>query len=62
MSIVTKHYADEYEEPRRKRYIRCSDRMCGADDCETCFPLNFLGGVYIGDIESEESEQPDSET
>lgn len=35
---------DEWEdlrrefEPRRRRAFYCSDRMCGADDCENCRP------------------------
>ncbi len=41
---------DEFEPPRRKRYIQCSDRMCGADDCPNCRPENFRGGVYVGDF------------
>ena len=24
--------------PRRQRAAMCSDRMCGAEDCENCFP------------------------
>lgn len=57
MSIATKHNADEYDEPRRKRYIRCSDRMCGADDCQNCHPENFQGGVYVGDIEAAQQDK-----
>lgn len=56
-----KHYADEYDEPRRKRYINCSDRMCGAEDCKICHPENFQDVEHIRDI-SEQSEWPDSET
>jgi hypothetical protein len=61
-----RNYAEEYDEPRRKRYIQCSDRMCGADDCPNCRPGNFRGGVYIGDIEeaeaaeAEETESPNA--
>lgn len=31
--------------------IRCADGMCGAEDCPTCRPFNFRGGVFIGDME-----------
>lgn len=24
--------------PRRRRLIACSDRMCGAQDCPSCYP------------------------
>ena len=50
-----RNYEEEYDEPRRKRHIQCSDRMCGADDCPNCRPGNFRGGVYIGDIEEAEA-------
>ena len=45
-------WKDNDEEPPRKhkKYIRCSDRMCGADDCPNCHPSHFRGGVYIDDI------------
>ena len=35
-------FADDELEPRRGRYQRyaCSDRMCGATDCQTCYPGN----------------------
>lgn len=53
---------DERDEPKRKRYISCSDRMCGADDCPVCRPWNFIRGVYAGDIrekyESDSKQQP----
>lgn len=26
----------------RRRGLSCSDRMCGADDCELCHPENFI--------------------
>ncbi len=29
--------------------MKCSDRMCGADDCERCHPENFDGTVYLHD-------------
>ena len=35
-------------------YYRCSDRMCGARDCPTCNPGNFVGGVYFEDLPCEE--------
>lgn len=28
---------EELPQPKRKSY-RCIDRMCGAEDCETCHP------------------------
>jgi hypothetical protein len=28
---------DEFRE-RKPKYIRCSDSMCGAEDCPTCHP------------------------
>jgi hypothetical protein len=53
-----KNYKDEYDEyerpPRRKRYIQCSDRMCGAEDCSNCRPENFRGGVYVDDPQPDE--------
>jgi hypothetical protein len=52
-----RNYAEEYDEPRRKRYIQCADRMCGAEDCPNCRPGNFRGGVYIGDIEDREHDE-----
>lgn len=33
-----------------KKYRRCKDRMCGADDCPACHPENFQGGRYIEPI------------
>ena len=27
--------------PRRRRAAMCSDRMCGAEDCENCFPRSL---------------------
>jgi hypothetical protein len=50
-----KNYEKDYDAPRRKKYIRCSDRTCGADDCPNCRPGNFHGGMYIGDIEELEA-------
>ena len=32
-----------------KKIIKCSDRMCGADDCPKCHPENFRNGVYLTD-------------
>lgn len=28
----------EFRHQKRRKSISCSDRMCGADDCETCRP------------------------
>lgn len=28
--------------PKRKHYMRCHDRMCGALDCPTCYPLTYM--------------------
>jgi len=28
--------------PKRKGYTRCKDRMCGALDCPTCYPLTYM--------------------
>lgn len=55
------HPDDDFDEraPRKKRYIQCSDRMCGADDCQNCRPGNFSGGVYVGDIEENENRKTD---
>lgn len=47
----TEDLRDEF--PRR-RYIRCSDGFCGADDCPTCRPWNFIDGVFIEDTKEEE--------
>jgi hypothetical protein len=30
---------------RKKNKYRCSDRMCGALDCDTCYPGNHYGEV-----------------
>ena len=49
--------SDDYDDPPPKRYIRCSDRMCGAEDCPTCHPENFRGGVYFEDLEGREKEE-----
>ncbi len=32
------------------KYTSCSDMMCGADDCPTCYPDNFRGGIHIDDL------------
>jgi hypothetical protein len=60
-----RNYKDEYDEyersPRRKRYIQCSDRMCGAEDCPNCRPGNFRGGVYVGDLQPYEPEEVSAE-
>jgi hypothetical protein len=49
--IGTRFELDEDEiaefTPRRPHYIRCSDRMCGADDCPNCHPENFNDGVLV---------------
>lgn len=29
---------DEEISRRKRRSFNCSDRMCGADDCQTCYP------------------------
>ena len=35
------------DEPKPRRInLWCTDRTCGAPDCRTCHPENFLGGVY----------------
>lgn len=44
-------YDDAREKPRRRRHYGCSDRMCGADDCERCHPENFRDGEYDGEEE-----------
>ncbi len=43
---------EDQEKPRKKHYIACHDRMCGAEDCPNCKPYNFKGGVYIDDLET----------
>ena len=38
-------YRDELAaERKRKHWPRCRDRMCGATDCPTCYPLSFDQG------------------
>jgi len=54
--MITKREHDD-DEPLRKRYTQCSDRMCGADDCPNCRPENFLGGVYFRDIQETETDE-----
>jgi hypothetical protein len=44
-------------EPRRKHYVRCRDRMCGANDCPTCRPGNFKNGSYVDDLKDEKSNE-----
>jgi hypothetical protein len=31
---------DEFPRKRRPKYA-CADRMCGAQDCATCFPFSW---------------------
>jgi hypothetical protein len=44
MNDYTDFEADELADlkrefnPRKRHAISCCDRMCGADDCETCHP------------------------
>lgn len=46
---------EEFDEPiRKQKYISCSDRMCGADDCPNCRPENFHDGIFIDDIKNDE--------
>jgi len=49
---------DEREEfrERKPKYIRCSDRMCGALDCPTCHPENFRQGVYWEHLQHDDEE------
>lgn len=47
------HSDPDERPPRRKHYIQCADRMCGADDCPRCRPENFVAGVYFEDLETE---------
>ena len=42
------------EMPSRTRYRSCGDRMCGAYDCKTCHPENFIDGVYYENLEEDE--------
>lgn len=44
-------FFDDHE-PRKRKPYRCSDGMCGATDCDRCYP----GGVYEGDEEEEPCE------
>jgi len=46
--------SDYERRSRPKRYYKCSDRMCGAEDCPRCHPGNFVNGVFVDDIEEEE--------
>ena len=54
--LEAKYAHDERDEPKRKRYISCKDRMCGSTTCEKCNPWNFRGGVFVADCDSEEAE------
>ena len=47
---------DEFE-PRRKRRYRCSDRMCGAEDCENCHPEAFGPKGRFGGGEDEKDDE-----
>lgn len=50
-------YSDvDDDTPKRSRY-RCSDGMCGATDCDRCYP----GGVYEGDDDEDEEQDEESE-
>ena len=40
----------------KNKYISCGDRTCGADDCPSCYPGNFIGGEYIADIDHREQD------
>lgn len=37
--------------------MACKDRTCGADDCPTCRPYNFIDGEFIEDIEARKLEE-----
>jgi hypothetical protein len=41
---------DDYREEVRS-YYRCKDGFCGADDCQTCRPGNFIYDVWSKNIE-----------
>jgi hypothetical protein len=43
--------------------IRCSDRMCGADDCPNCHPENFspAGRYYLDDDRDDRDEDEDED-
>lgn len=47
---------DERPTPKRKSYMRCHDRTCGALDCPTCYPLAYMD--YDGK-DTEETEKSD---
>jgi hypothetical protein len=42
-------------------YHKCLDRMCGAEDCPRCRPENFIGGIFVDDIEEDEETDEESE-
>ena len=54
-------YGDEYGDERSAARVMpgCSDRMCGAEDCGTCFP--FAQYVYEDDIEDEDEIDEDED-
>jgi len=55
-------YRDELAADRsyRDRW-RCSDRMCGAEDCATCHPLTYRDAQSDEDGEEDEKAEPDEE-
>lgn len=50
-----RQYIEEYDEPATVTPFRCSDRMCGADDCDRCFPrLSTRKDILPADEEIDE--------
>jgi len=37
--------------PRKRKVVRCHDRMCGAEDCPNCHPENFTGADTFTDYQ-----------
>ena len=48
-SSKPRDYSEDYDEPKRKKYLRCADGFCGATDCPRCSPERFRGGVHEDD-------------
>jgi len=32
---------EDEDRPRKKNYVSCKDRTCGALDCPSCFPSSY---------------------
>jgi len=47
--------------PKKRRAYRCSDRMCGAEDCATCYPFAHLEQSLEDETEDETENKDEDE-